>query len=60
MVYRQGGRLVILQLRINQDFLKLAENGDFWVQNHGWALPNINTAEGMMVFIWQINVLIGI
>ena len=47
MVYRQGGRLVILQLRINQDFLKLAENGDFWVQNRGSALPNINTAEGM-------------
>jgi hypothetical protein len=31
MIYRQGGRLVMLQLRINQDFLKLAENGDFWV-----------------------------
>ena len=31
MVYRQGGRLVILQLRINQDFLELAENGDFWI-----------------------------
>ena len=29
MVYRQGGRLVMLQLRINQDFLKLAKKWRF-------------------------------